>query len=223
LNGILGVGLFRFDAQPYYACGATTCAPIAVPPAQQVQNPVALLPVDNNGVVITLPSVGAGGARSLTGSLILGIGTQSNNQPSGVTVFPAGVCAQFITTYQGTTFKDGGNCSNGGGFLDTGSNALFFPDSSIPVCSAFPFYCPSSPLSLSATNTGAAGAPSGVVNFQVANANALFASGNAVFNNLGGPASGFFDWGLPFFLGRTVYIGINGQNSVLGRGPFWAY
>jgi hypothetical protein len=221
-NGILGVGVLRFDDQFYYSCTSTTCVPVSVPPSQQVQNPVALFPVDNNGVVISLPSVPAGGAPSISGLLTFGIGTQSNNQPSGVTVYPVDACGQFITIYKGTTFNDGGNCAKGGGFLDTGSNAYFFPDT-IPLCSSASFFCPPTTLNLSAVTTGATGAPSNTVGFQIATGSTLFASGNAVFNNLGGPTSGVFDWGLPFFLGRTVYMGIQGQSSSLGPGPYWAY
>ena len=40
---------------------------------------MALLLTDNNGVVVELPSIPASGAVSVTGSLIFGIGTQSNN------------------------------------------------------------------------------------------------------------------------------------------------
>jgi hypothetical protein len=32
-----------------------------------------------------------------------------------------------------------------------------------------------------------------------------------------------FDWGLPFFYGRRVFIGIDGQASSLGTGPFYAF
>lgn len=90
-NAILGVGLFKQDcglacafvgsSNPgfYFSCPASGCQPAAVPLVSQVQNPVALFPTDNNGVVIQLPAVPAGGAVSVTGSLIYGIGTQSNN------------------------------------------------------------------------------------------------------------------------------------------------
>jgi Protein of unknown function (DUF3443) len=48
---------------------------------------------------------------------------------------------------------------------------------------------------------------------------------NAVFPTLAGPGlgSGEFAWGLPFFLGRTVFVGLDGRSSPLGRGPFVAH
>lgn len=130
------------------------------------------------------------------------------------------VSGTILTTYKRVTSP---------GFFDTGSTFLFFQDPTIPLCPTFnQAFCPSTPLNLSAVNSGvgANGSP-GVVSFQVANAETLANTGNAVFDNFGGPVptglSGEFDWGLPFFIGRTVYTGIEARNSVLGVGPYWAY
>lgn len=161
----------------------------------------------------------------MTGSLILGIGTASNNQPSGVTVLPTDLSGRIVTHFNPSP----GVSRQEAGIFDSGSSALFFSDSSlsIPLCPgklSF-LYCPSSPVTFSATNTGLSGSPSSVVSFQIANPTALLSSGNAAISNMGGPAfsTGLLDWGLPFFFGRTVYAGFSGKPSVLGTGPFWAY
>ena len=230
LNGILGVGLFVADCGTgcatrtnngrYYACIGTSCTGTTVPVASQVQNPVASLPVDNNGVQVQLPAVPPGGTSSVSGRLVLGIGTRSNNTPSGMTVYPTTQIGEFTTIYNGITYSSS--------FIDSGSNGLFFSDAAIPTCAApnAAWYCPASTLSLSAVNEGATGTPSGTVLFQVATATSLFASGNHVFSTLGGsspPAASGFDWGLPFFFGRSVAVGIQGRSSPLGTGPYWAY
>jgi hypothetical protein len=44
-----------------------------------------------------------------------------------------------------------------------------------------------------------------------------------VFAEVGGTFRSNFDWGLPFFFGRTVVIGYEGSASSLGNGPYWAY
>ena len=224
-NGILGIGLFPFDGGAYYNCASFSCAAVSVSASQQVQNPVGLLPVDNNGVIVALPSVPASGSLSLTGSLILGIGTQSNNQPSGVTVLPTDSSGEIVTRFNPSP----GVSTQGAGIFDSGSSLIFFSDSSlsIPLCPgdlSF-LYCPPSPVNFSALNMGISGSPSSDVSFQIANPMALLSSGNAAISNIGGPAfsPGVFDWGLPFFYGRTVYVGLSGKTSVLGTGPFWAY
>lgn len=220
-NGILGIDGFVSDQRAgssYFSCGAGGCNPMANPPSF-VQNPIAALPTDNNGYAVIFPPVGDRGALSLTGALILGIGTQSNNMPNGVAVYRRDSRNGTIsTTYKGVTSP---------GFLDKGSTFLFFNDPTIPLCPTFnKAFCPPTSLNLSAVNLGTNGT-SGVVNFQVANAATLASTGNAVFDNFGGPElaglSGEFDWGLPFFLGRTVYTGIETRNSILGFGPYWAY
>ena len=224
-NGILGIGLFPFDGGSYYNCASLPCVAVAVSASQQVQNPVGLLPVDNNGVIVALPSVPAGGSPSVTGSLILGIGTESNNHPSGVTVLPTNSSGQIVTQFHPSP----GVSTQEMGIFDTGSSALFFSDASLslPLCPgnlSF-LYCPSSPVTFSATNTELSGSPSSVVSFQIANPSPLLSSGNAAISTIAGPAfsTGLFDWGLPIFFGRTVYVGLGGKPSVLGTGPFWAY
>ena len=64
---------------------------------------------------------------------------------------------------------------------------------------------------------------SGPVAFNVANAETLFDTDNAAFNDLAGPDTGDFAWGLPFFFGRKTFVGIEGQSSPGGQGPYWAY
>jgi len=226
-NGILGVGLFASDCGPgcnsanngiYYTCNGSSCVGAAVSPTSQVQNPVALLTQDNNGVIVQLPSVPLGGVQSASGQLILGIGTRSNNSPSGATAYPADDNGEFITVFSGATLSNS--------FIDSGSNGLFFdaPASQLPVCSGW--YCPPSTLSLSATTEGYNGSPIGSVSFQIGNTTNLFNNAsNSVFAELGGsaPSGSGFDWGLPFFFGRPVFVGIDGTNSILGSGPYWAY
>ncbi|BFU89628.1 MAG: hypothetical protein NTAFB01_08150 [Nitrospira sp.] len=224
-NGILGIGLFTQDCgipceinvnnNLYFSCSGSTCGNIAAPLSTQVQNPVWLLPSDNNGVILTLPNVPAMGAPALSGSVILGIGTASNNSPPpGISTFTTDPSGFLTTVYKGTTAQS---------VIDTGSNGYFFPDSTLPLC-PMPdqdFYCPLATANLSATLFGV-NARQATVPFQVANTADLLQTGNAVFNNLGGPSS-TFDWGLPFFLGRVVFVGIEGQHSTLGTGPLYAF
>ncbi len=232
-NGILGVDNFAQDcgtactvsgaSNPglYYACPSTTsCAVTTESLVSQVQNPVPLFAKDNNGVIIELPSV-SGAQTSVTGSLIFGIGTQSDNRLGGATVYTIDPSTgNFTTSFHGATYTNA--------FLDSGSNALYFLDSAttgFPTC-ASPltfWYCPASTQTLSATNQGANGA-SASVDFVVANANTLTSSSTtAAANGLAGPNSGTFDWGLPFFYGRKVFTAIEGQSTPGGTGPYWAY
>jgi hypothetical protein len=225
-NGSLGVSFYEQDCGPicasaaangiYYACSGATCSGAVVPLSNQTQNPVAHLPVDNNGVILQLPSIPSGGSTSANGYLVLGVGTRSNNVPTGVTAYPASASGTIFTTFEGSDHES---------FIDTGSNGLFFPSSFLPDCTTYSaWYCPASTQNLSATNRGASGAPSGVASFQIANFETLFVTtNNNVFANIGGYNVGDFDWGLPFHFGRNVHIGIEGKTSSLGTGPYWAY
>jgi hypothetical protein len=199
-NGIIGVGLFAEDCGNgctgthtsngmYFSCtngntgfgasGTTaTCAGGSTNTiADQVQNPVSMLPVDNNGVIVQLPQIASSGATSVSG------------------------------------------------YLDTGSNGLFFsPPSGLPGCGGSSgWLCPNSVYNYSATNRASDGSLSGTINFQIANASSLFGSGKSAFDDLGGNGGNQYDFGLPIFFGRNVFVGISGKNSGLGTGPYWAY
>jgi hypothetical protein len=234
-NGLIGVGVFLQDcgaycAAPvsqqtsgyvYFGCASSGCSPTSVPIANQLQNPVSVFPQDNNGLMIFLPSVPATGSATVSGTMYFGIGTQSDNALGSAQVYDTDDLGNFSTTFQGQTYS--------ASFIDSGSNGLFFltsstMPSSLPACSGNDsgFSCPSSPVSFSATNTGTNGT-AGQVSFSIGNAATLFDSGNTAFSNLGGPDMGDFDWGLAFFFGRHVFIGIEGQSSPGGAGPYWAY
>lgn len=227
-NGILGIGVFRQDCgsfcvtsgsgNVYFSCPGGACVTTTAPLASQLQNPVWMFPQDNNGFHLTLPAIGASGAPSVSGSLIFGIGTQTNNGLNGAQVYTTNNSGSFSVSYNGATYANS--------YIDTGSNGIFFLDPStlgIPECQVnIGFYCPDSTQTYSIITRGANGA-SGTVVFNIANANTLFASGNSAFNNLGGDNGQSFDLGLPFFFGRDVFVGIEGQSTPGGVGPYWAY
>jgi hypothetical protein len=227
--GILGVGSAPNDTNfgEYFECANGACSSLETPPNTDiVQNPVSSLPVDNNGVVVSLPSIPAAGQSSTNGTLYFGIGTESNNQPGAVKIFQENSDSNSLDfLYINTVYQ----ANTAGGFFDTGSNGFFFNNASIAQCSnASAFYCPAETLTASATNQSVGTAVSGVVNFQISNAESLFDSNDAAFDNLGGTFDGSstydgFDWGLPFFFGRSVYLGIAGKSSSLGTGPYAAY
>lgn len=230
-NGILGISVFRQDCGSactlpnnrgmYYACASSTCRSTPVPLAQQVQNPVALFAVNNNGVIIELPAAPPAGAFAATGALVFGIGTQANNGLGAATVIGLNpLNGNFTTRYKGSSYT--------ASFIDSGSNGLFFPDT-IAVCAsgtAAPgFYCPAATVNASAVIEGANGA-SATIGFSIANAAALLTAnpGFTAFANLGAPFSAnAFDWGLPFFYGRKVYTAIEGAATPAGPGPYVAF
>ncbi len=223
-NGILGVGLFPNDGQIYFNCATPASTTCTLTPAvnQQVQNPVSLFAINNNGVVIRLPALPATGALRAEGYLVFGVGTQSNNQLGAAKVVAADSSGEFTTVYQNAHLTHS--------VMDSGSNGLFFDDGAMPLCSGTlaDFYCPSATLNLSAsiwlTPGGTSSTP---VTFSIASADSLLAArSHFSFNNLGGTlGTDGFDWGLPFFFGRSVFTLI-ASRSVPGTaltGPLNAF
>jgi len=246
-NGILGIAGVIFDCGnatacttvsftsgfPYYICPNGTCQAVGVPTADQSVNPVSQFASDNNGVMITLPTVASTGAVTVSGTMNFGIATRTDNALGSATIFALDACGDFPTvTFNGISYTDT-NCTNStgglGGFLDTGSNALFVSDANtlktfgIIDCpsntSAVGFYCVSGgTATLSNINfIGFGGVGSANISLNINNATTLFSTNNAVFNDLGSdsmpggnPSTDFWDLGMPFFLGRTVFVGIAG-------------
>ena len=234
-NGILGVGPFELDCGDcdtvthglYYAC-ATSCTDTTVPVDQQVPNPVTHFAADNNGVIVVLPSVAAGGASNVMGSLIFGIDTQSDNASGSETVLTVNDMAELLMTFNGTTLANS--------FIDSGSNGIYFNDPSIVTCTAPPndpssqivnFYCPASTLNLEVSIQGMNGAMANNVPFSVGNTETMLNSNFDAYPQLAGiipPGnSGTFDYGLPFFFGRRVAVAVQGAMTKAGTGPYIAF
>lgn len=236
-NGVIGVGNFLQDcgaycATPpaptaaYYACSNSGCVPTTVPVDQQLQNPVGTLAADNNGVMIALPAVSAPGTVSVSGTLYFGIDTESNNALGSaalLTVDPTS--GSLVTNFNGAALT--------GSIIDSGSNAYFFNDASILACADnTSFYCPvdggGAPTSVdfSATIQGLNGVTASAP-FTVGNADALFGAGTTLtaFPTLAGPNGSVggsitgFDWGMPFFFNRSVYVLFETHSAAGTAGP----
>lgn len=253
-NGIIGISYFAQDCGNacapagtgsrrshnnfngyYYTCTSSACTSVTGSTASlsdQLSNPVARMSANNNGFVVNLPAVSQPGAGTLKGGeIIFGIGTQSNNGfGSGkvLTTDSWGYLSTRANSLQpGWTYTDS--------FIDTGSNGIFF-DAGIRTCTtASGFYCPPNNVGVSASLIGANNATA-TIDFTVANAETLFAQSNdaaipglagAISDNPGSNPSATFDWGLPFYFGRKVFQGLEGQSMPLGAqtytGPFMAF
>ena len=238
-NGILGVSVFLQDcgsvcetlANPngrgyYYACPGGVCTGTTILVAAQVQNPVSKFATNNNGLTIVLPAVTAVGQGTVNGSLVLGIDSQSNNQLGSAVVLSVDpLSGNFTAIFNGQTYTMGAS-------IDSGSNGNFFADTSLSPCASALYagwYCPAMAASRSVTNQGVGGSSAtSTVMFSVASIEALANAnpGFAAFDNIAGtlfPPMLGFDWGLPFFYGRSVSVAFEGQATAAGAGPFVAY
>ena len=234
-NGIIGVGVFGQDCGSacassvvggtYYGCptNGASCVGTTEPTNLQVSHPVAAFASDNNGVIIELPSVAAGGAASANGYLVFGIGTESNNTFGNATILETDpIMGTINVTFGGTPYPVS--------FLDSGSNAYYFTDNSLSLCASGTagdgFFCQAA--NLSATITTLANTQL-TANFTIGNATTMI-QGNptaAAYPQLAGPIGASdpqsFDFGLPYFYGRNVYTANEGMSAAGSTGPFVAY
>jgi Protein of unknown function (DUF3443) len=235
-NGIIGIGPFELDCGDcnvnthdiYFSCAtaSTTCTDTTVPNNMQVPNPVTSFAVDNNGSIIQLPAVTGLGAVTLSGTLTFGIDTQSNNVSGTQTVLTVDGNSELLMTYKTQTFANS--------FIDSGSNGIYFTDSTIPQCTEMgitTFFCPTSTLAETVSIEGQNGIMANNLPFNVANTNTMLSTPPSdtynVLPELAGslPAgnAGSFDYGLPFFYGRRVAVAVEGDITTVGTGPYIAF
>jgi hypothetical protein len=231
-NGILGIGTSAHDCGAacvgstapgiYYACANNACNAVTVAESAQVSNPVVSFAVDNNGTVLQLPALASTGGTDVVGQLVFGIGTRPDNALGAATVQTVDpVTGSFTTVYKSRALPDS--------YLDSGTSAYAFADATIATCASRPdFYCPPSPLTLSATNTGLNGASVRVA-FTLVDADSAEISDAATalsglgFDSAGSDLDTGFVWGLPFFFGRSVFTAIEGATVAGVTGPWVAY
>ncbi|HZU50962.1 MAG TPA: DUF3443 family protein, partial [Sphingomicrobium sp.] len=164
-------------------------------------------------------------------TVIFGIGTQPDNALTATNVLPLTNSSSQLGPGVLTVSFDGEQLTES--FLDSGSDDYYFVDASLPACTQAdysPFYCPSAPSALSPTLIGTNGATaSGAFTLysplDVSN-NATAAPGLGVNPTLITPPLPFadtFDFGIPFFFGRTVYVAIEGRSAGRMAGPYFAF
>jgi hypothetical protein len=222
-NGVIGIGYNQQDcgiicansAQQYYGCLTSgSCGVNTLPVASQVANPVAAFSGDNNGVLFELPAVPISGASTVTGAVVFGIGTQSNNVPSGLTVIPvSSQVGTLTTTFNGATYPQS--------LVDSGTSFNTFADPVLAKCADARRYCPATTQTLGITLQSANGGASLSATFPIVNASQQAASG-ANYVAWSSDSTKQVVLGLPFFYGRTIAFGYTGANTSLGAGPFVA-
>jgi hypothetical protein len=241
-NGILGVGVDVQDCGTscaragttnpglYYECTSNVaggCTVAAVPVTDQISNPVASFAQDNNGSFFRFPSIPAEGSPKVDGFLVFGIGTRSNNALGSAKVVSLDSYGMATTVYPtgGTKYRS---------FIDSGSNGLYFLDtttSKLSTCKSgnwTGFYCPQTSTDFAASMTAKDGSAAPIT-FSIANASKFLLS-NCAFNNVGAPMmdsggsiSIGFDFGFPFYYGRSVFTAIGGKDTPGGTGPYFAF
>ena len=235
-NGVLGIGNFLHDcgagcvtnAFPagYYACPssgtAAGCAPAKVGLDRQVPNPIAVMGGDNNGATIQLAAVPATGRGHSTGTLFFGVGTQGNNSLGSARLFTLDAFGTFVTNFEGASDI---------AFIDSGSNAYFFPsrfaaDLRRRTRLLLPQVGRQSDLGSPDRNHRRAQRRErerGIHGRQcrpgIRDQRFAPAGPCRLHCVLGGGLGGTFDWGLPFFYGRTVYVLFEGQPLGSTAGP----
>jgi len=227
-QGILGMGPRQRDcgtpcasqASPYYySCrnglpsSSTSCTQSTVPTNQQLTNPFTQLSSNANGVILKLPSVTTGGIASLEGSLLLGIDTQSNNVSTGASTIPVDANNLISIQPQGNSYS---------AMINAATSAFVFPSTMASTSvNQISYYCPTTNPSFTSMIYGSSNI---TLSFPIGNATSLLGGSSYVFSELGIASSkGPIIYGIPFFFGKSVFVGFENTSSSLGAGPYYAF
>jgi hypothetical protein len=208
-NGVLGVGPLAYDGEPlkvyyYFLSGGQAVNISSLPNQWRLPQPVSKMNRHNNGLILTYPLADSMGALGLTGQMIFGLNTASNNSTSGATFFTTSNAGRIKVAFDGQSYD---------GMIDSGANHNVFTKRSFPTCGASDFFCPPTPQSVNVSVSSYSGIPSKLVSIQVADYTTY--GGSAVQPGLAGYAADNYEFilGLPFMYGRQTYIAIQGQTT----------
>jgi len=222
-NGLIGVSFDLVDQGEYLDCtngNLSQCTNNST--YQGLPSPVSQFSSDNNGVVLSLPSVPATGLSSpVVGTLTFGVSTQANNTPAASTLAIVNdpVYGMFGAQVGGTWYS---------AYIDSGTFVMFFNDTADPnltPCASGDFnsglYCPATPQSIPVTfaNTGST-TSIGSITYQVANADVINTPSAIVYSNVAGPiatsntlSATTMAFGLSAFYGHNMYFLFNGLTA----------
>ena len=193
-------GVFRQEAGSWVSVGGR------VEPGLRLPNPVSLFPAHDNGVVFELPATPGGGVAEVAGTLTLGVGSSPDTRLGSAEILRLGPTGRFTTVYGGLAYPDS--------YIDSGTETNILADDTLPRCPGASWaYCVSPERRLEAVLVGQDGARIATA-FTVGDYATLRNRRFGALDSLAvaaDPASKAFVWGAPFFLGRQVFVLLEGR------------
>jgi hypothetical protein len=238
-NGLIGVSFDLVDQGEYFDCQTADPTQCAINNAYKgLPNLVSQFAADNNGVVLSLPSISDAGLSSpVVGTLTFGVSTQANNTPAAAALAIANdpKFGTFAAQVGGTWYS---------AYIDSGTAVNFFndtADTNLTPCASTDnnagLYCPASSQNIPITfaNFGTT-KPLGSLTYQVANADVVNTLTAMAFSNISGPIASSttlnattMAFGLSSFYGHNMYflfnsmtapgVGLGGSASTTVTGP----
>jgi hypothetical protein len=238
-NGLIGVSFDLLDQSYYFDCQTSDQTQCDFNnPYPGLPNLVSQFSSDNNGVVLSLPSVPTAGLSTpVVGTLTFGVSTQTNNTPDPSTLAIANdpIMGTFAAQVGSTWYS---------AYIDSGTFVMFFndtDDTALTPCDSSDYnaglYCPATPQNIPITfaNTGTTTAL-GSITYQVASADVVNTPSAIVYSNVAGPIADSstlnattMAFGLSSFYGHNMYFlfdsmsapgtGLGGTSTTTVTGP----